>query len=269
MAKFAGSRLGGKMNIGSVAIYLNHPVIAIGATTPIDGKLELGGAPQAASSGHVLIAARAQSGLVCVRLWHRAGLCDGVVIFEGDLTLADGVISVTDIAGSSSYSTRLGEAGVHRIIIAVDDPGSASRVDVLIDSGNEECDLNSVPNYPLPRIRNVERTPLEPVDELGLILSAHDLPFNRLAAAVKLIYLTSPLGADGHRKIGPYRLRMIVEWVRWLSPFLSVEDSQALVDMAADRISGDSNSDFDRVAIEVAADVFRNARIRPHLAAEE
>ncbi len=257
------------MNIGSVAVYLNHPVIAIGATAPLDGKLELSGAPQAVSGEHVLIAARAQSGLVRVRLWHRAGLFDGVVIFNGDLTLADGVISVTDITGSSSYSTRLGEAGVHRVTIAVDDPGSASRIDVLIDSGDEERNLNSVPNYPLPRIRSVERMPLDPVDELGLILSAHDLPFNRLAAAVKLIYLTSPLGVDGLRKISPYRLRMIVEWVRRLSPFLSMEESQALVDIVADRICSDSDSDPDGVASEVAADVFRNASIRPHIAAEE
>ncbi|MFE7526350.1 hypothetical protein ACFU7Y_11565 [Kitasatospora sp. NPDC057542] len=265
MVKFASSKLGGKMNIGSVAVYLNHPVVAIGATVPLDGKLELGGAPQAASGEHVLVAARAQSGLVQVRLWSRLGPCDGAVIFDGNLLLGDGVISVADATGSSCYYTRLGAVGAHRVTVSVDDPGAASRIDVLIDSGGGKRDLTAVPGYPLPQIGGIEGSLLEPADELGLILSAHDLPFNRLAAAIKLIHSTSAVETDGRRKISPYRLRMIAEWIRWLRPALSIAKSQELADMTADRLRGDSKSDSDAVAIEAAADVFRNVNIWPFI----
>lgn len=69
----------------------------------------------------------------------------------GALSLvSDGEPSVAEELGMSRFVQHIGSAGVHRIRVAVDDPGAASRVDVVIDSGSEERALTSVDGYPLP-----------------------------------------------------------------------------------------------------------------------
>ncbi|MER7694472.1 hypothetical protein [Streptomyces sp. NPDC097610] len=82
---------------------------------------------------HVQIAARAQMGLVRVRLWNRAGPAAGSVLFDGDLVLDDGAVGVGDILGVSRFVQNVGTPGAHHIRVTVDDPDIASRIDVVID----------------------------------------------------------------------------------------------------------------------------------------
>ncbi|MGH3192631.1 MAG: hypothetical protein ACRDPY_42890 [Streptosporangiaceae bacterium] len=75
----------------------------------------------------------------------------------------------------------------HRVCIYADDVEAASRIDVLIDAGDQVSELTAVPGYELAPIRGVSAGGLEVADELELILNGYDRPFSRLAAAVKRI----------------------------------------------------------------------------------
>jgi len=248
------------MLIGNTSIYLNHRVIRIGSTLPPDDVLELQGAPAVASDRHVQIAARAQVGLVRVRLWSKVGPVAGTSVFDGVLSLEDGAIAVSDILGTSSYIQKFGTPGEHRISISVDDPGLASRIDVVLDSGVEKVALTAADGYPLPRFMTVDGSALGKSDELGLILSAHDLPLNRLAGAVKLICLASeeddPARAEALRN---FRIRVICEWLRWLSSDLSLEKCNRLGEFISESLHGASMSNLDSLSVNISAEVIERA----------
>lgn len=248
------------MLIGSTSIYLNHRVIRIGSTLPPDDVLQLQGAPLVASDRHVQISARAQVGLVRVRLWSKMGQVGGTSLFDGVLLFEDGAIAVGDILGVSSYIQKFGTPGEHRIAISVDDPGLASRIDVVLDSGAERVKLTAVGGYPLPMFTKVDGSVLGKSDELGLILSAHDLPLNRLAAAVKLIRLASegdePARVEVLRK---FRIRMICEWLRWLSADLALEECTGLGEFISGNLQGVSVGNLDSQAVEISAEVIKRA----------
>ncbi|MGW0671536.1 hypothetical protein [Streptomyces sp. NPDC002746] len=246
------------MMIGSASIYLNNPVLVIGATSPIGGDLALAGAVSVASSEHVLIAARAQVGPVRGRLWSRVGPREGAIVFDGELALADGAIAISDAVGSSCFSTRTSSIGLHRVQVFVDDPGNASRVDVLLDAAAEMSDLTSIPNRPLPGLRGVGDSGLAMADELGMILAAHDLPTNRLAAAVKLLR-SSPVSVENSRReaILAFRIRVVSEWLRWLRPEISLEVCNALGEFIKEQVSGRPEAGSDEIAEEAALEVIR------------
>lgn len=244
------------MLIGSAELYLNHRVIRIGSTAPPEDVLALAGAPLVASRSHVQIAARAQVGLVRVRLWNRAGPAEGSVLFDGDLVLDDGAIGVGDILGVSRFVQNVGDPGVHHIRVAVDDPGIASRVDVVIDSGRDGQALTSVDGYPLPQFVVADNFNLGKSDELGLILSAHDMPHNRLAASFKVIKLASesdPL--DRVEILREFRMRMVCEWLRWVAPVASADAVSAMAGYMSERLDGTATVGLDHASAELAADV--------------
>ncbi|AYG79490.1 hypothetical protein DWB77_01605 [Streptomyces hundungensis] len=244
------------MLIGSAEFYLNHRVVRIGATVPPEEDLVLAGAPLVASRSHIQLAARAQMGLVRIRLWNRAGPAGCSVLFEGDLMLDDGAIQVGDILGVSRFVQNIGAPGAHRIRVAVDDPGVASRVDVVIDSGCDGRALTSVNGLPLPQFVVAENVSLGRSDELALILSAHDMPHNRLAASFKVIKLAAesdPL--DRVEILREFRMRMVCEWLRWLARVASVDVAFVMGSHVSTRLDAATMADLDRTSAALAAEV--------------
>jgi hypothetical protein len=244
------------MLIGSVELHLNHRAVRIGATAPPEEVLALAGAPLVASRSHIQIAARTQVGPVRVRLWNRAGPAGGSVLFEGDLVLDDGAIGVGDILGVSRFVENIGEPGAHRIRVAVDDLGVASRVEVIIDSGCDERELTSVDGFPLPHFVVAEDFTLGRSDELGLILSAYDLPYNRLAASFKLIKLAVETDPSGRVEIlREFRMRMVCEWLRWFASVASADVAAVINGYVSERLDATAMVDLDLASAELAADV--------------
>lgn len=242
------------MLIGSAELHLNHRVIRIGATAPPEEDLALAGAPLAASRSHIQLAARAQMGLVRIRLWNQAGPAGGSVLFEGDLMLDGGVIGVGDILGVSRFVQNIGEPGAHRIRVAVDVPGVASRVDVVIDASHDERTLTSVEGFPLPHFVVAENFTLGRSDELGLILSTHDIPLNRLAASLKVIKLAAESDPPDRVEIlRKFRMRMVCEWLRWLAPATSAGVAHMMENYVSERLDSAVMTDLDRVSAELAA----------------
>ncbi|MFD3381250.1 MULTISPECIES: hypothetical protein [unclassified Streptomyces] len=170
--------------------------------------------------------------------------------------LDDGAIGVGDILGVSRFVQNIGEPGAHRIRVAVDAPGVASRVDVVIDSGCDGRALTSVDGLPLPQFVVAENFTLGRSDELGLILSAHDMPHNRLAASFKVIKLAAesdPL--DRVKILREFRMRMVCEWLRWLAPVASMGVASVMGSYVSERLDAATMADLDRASAELAADV--------------
>lgn len=248
------------MLVGSADISLNHPVIRVGSAEIPDDVLALQGRALVAGARHLHIAARAQVGLVRVRLWNGASPVEGTVIFDGSLRLDGGVVCVGDVLGISSFKYGFDVPGNQRMLVSVDDPGSASRVDVVIDPGMQEVSLTACRNHALPLFRVVDSSSLDSTDELGLILSAHNIPLRRLAAALKLVSLVAGKDDAARRSVMmEFRIRMIGEWLRWISPILAEGETSSLSSFILERLQGEVPVDVDSFAIEISSEVLRRA----------
>ena len=247
------------MRIGSTDIYANHPIVMVGSTRRVDDPLSLDGAAAVATDKHVSVATRGQASLFRVSLWKEVGPLTGVVVFDGSLVLADHSIAVFDVENLSSFAVTIGGTERHRFVILVDDPGSASRLDVIIDCGSGARGLRAVPGFRLFDVSLSPSTELGPSDELALILSGHDCPMNRLAAAIKLIG-ESPVARPA---IKSFWIRMLVEWVRWLSPWQSLAESRAISAVVEQRLAGVSSESIDIVAVELASGLLRRITQEP------
>ncbi|MFD9374179.1 hypothetical protein ACFWBH_01345 [Streptomyces sp. NPDC059999] len=248
------------MLIGGADIYLNHPVIRVGSGGLQENLTPLGGSPFIVTGECIRIAARAQVGLVRVRVWNEASPIEGVVVFDGSLLLSDGSVYIGDVLGASRYQQRVGDPGDQRLMVSVDDPGKASRINIVVNPGRREVTLTSSQGHPLPSFLVTAASALGSMDELGLILSAHDIPLNRLAAAVKLIHLASR--EDGPARRVPmmeFRIRMVSEWLRWISPGLSEEKASLISSFISERLHDALSDDIDSASVAISSEVLQRA----------
>lgn len=221
------------MQIGLVDVYANHGVLAIGNRPELDVDVTLQGAA-VVSPSQILLATRGQSGLVRVRLWNGIAPRLGVEVVATKLELLSQHLFVFDIEKIGVHSFVVDRSGTIPIRVLVDDPGFASRVDVLIGEMGEERELTTVAGHPLFSITVRSGMELEAADELDMILSGHDLPLSRVAAAIKLIVI-APAARPA---ILDSRLRQVVEWSRWLTPQQSVDRSRELGRLLRSGIAG-------------------------------
>jgi hypothetical protein len=249
--------------IGSVEIYLNHRIVRIGSKETPAEVSSLGGAPVAASGSHIHVAARAQAGLVRVKLWNKAGPMRGAVIFDGQISLVDGCIAIGDILNVSSFVQSFGPPGLHQIRVSVDDPGNASRIDVILDPGVNLISLTSADGYAIPYEWTAGAAAIGRFDELGLVLSSHDLAVARLSAALKIVLIAYQEGEVGSREyLHDFGIRLIVEWLRWLRDGISEETASEVGRDISTRLSDlrtlESDEDVSRLASEVIESLHRS-----------
>ncbi|WP_433354484.1 hypothetical protein ACQPYV_28630 [Micromonospora saelicesensis] len=235
------------MQLGLMDVYSNHGVLVIGDKVGPDGDVTLQGA-FTVSSSHVLLATRGQAGLVRVCLWDGVGPRRGVEVAATRLELSDQHLSIFDIERIGLHSFATGRSGAVPIRVWVDDPGCASRVDILIGEDGDERELTSVAGRPLSSVTVSSGAEMEVADELGLILSGHDSPLGRLAAAIKLIS-TAPVARPA---ILDSRIDQVVEWSRWLNPQQSLARSRELGEFVRTEIVGLQKPVQDVEAIDLA-----------------
>jgi hypothetical protein len=246
------------MKIGSADLYANHPIIVVGSDEPPNDDLELGEAAAVASERHVMIATRGQAALTRVTVWKEVGPRVGKVVFSGELSLREGFISVADVECLSTLKVPIGTPNRRAAVILVDDPGWASRVDMVVDAGPNIRSLTAVPGLPIFDVSLPASGEFGPSDELGLILSGHDIPVNRLAAAIKLIAESSA----ARPAIKSFRIRMVVEWVRWLSPELPLSLSRSLGAYIEERLAQMIDKPIDEQAAAIATEVLQETTSR-------
>jgi len=123
-----------------VDIYVNHPVLHLGATDWVPVSLELGSAPTTGCDAHVAVRVRPQRGLIKVRFFTQRQEPeaegpdpDFTTVFDGSLLLPDGRIAVGDVEQTTRFVHRLGDRGEYDVRVAVDSPGpDAGAIDVVI-----------------------------------------------------------------------------------------------------------------------------------------
>lgn len=243
------------MKVGSVDLYANHPMVIVGSEQHVDDATPLGGSAAVATESHVTIATRGQAALVRVSLWMHEGPRIGTIVFDGRVTLASHFLAVRDVEGISRFVAAVGGSGSHRLMVLVDDPGYASRVAVIVDGGDDVRSLTAVVRYPMFDV--VRSDPeLDPSDELALILGGHDLPLNRLAAALKVAAQTPGV----RPAIRSFWTSLIVEWIRWLSPWLSFSESQAIGETIEERLAARADDSVDEWAAATAVEILNGIR---------
>jgi hypothetical protein len=197
---------------GAVELYANHAVLILGSTGwP---ELDWDGSPASADGRHVAIMTRGQIDHTRVSFWSGTMPMLGEVVFDGDLDLDDYRICVGDIEGLGRWTQRVGRTGSQRVIVRVDDPGRASRIQVGLDI-RPDARVLPLPSTGGPVLFSVltsERDSMALADERGLALDGHDSPLARLTAAIRL--LSGPDGTKPwHDK---YEATLVAEWLRWL-----------------------------------------------------
>ncbi|MEV0569541.1 hypothetical protein [Dactylosporangium sp. NPDC050588] len=212
------------MLTGAVEVYANHGVLIVGSTGwP---ELERNDGPADADGRHVVVKTRGQVAHTRVSFWSESMPVLGALVFDGDLDLEGYTICVGDIEGLRRWTQRIGRTGSQRVIVRVDDPGYASRVDVGLDISSD-AQVRPLPAAGGPVLFNVltsEQNGMNLSDERGLALDGHDSPHARLATAIGLLSDRSPLrpGQDG------YEAGLIAEWLRWLRTDLDRAGAVAL-----------------------------------------
>jgi hypothetical protein len=207
---------------GAAEIYANHAVIIVGSTGP--AAVTWGDGPVGADDHHVAIKTRGQIAHTRVCFWSHVMPLVGHEVFDGQLDLPDYKICVGDIEGLGRWTQRIGRAGVQRVVVRVDDPGRASRVNVGLDIGTH---VAQVPDFEEPALMEVVASGpdmLSMPGQRGLILDGHDSPHARLTAAIRTLSASEP----DDRGLERYEVGIIVEWLRWLGKDLSFDRAQTL-----------------------------------------
>jgi hypothetical protein len=240
------------MKDGAVEIYLNHPVVIVGATSNVDTSLTLGDLVVVASRSHILISTRAQIAPVTVSFWSSVAVRVGKVVYDGPLEFPDSYVCVADVEGSVRYTKRIGGSGVHHVLVSVDDPGAASRIHVVFDGVWIEGHLSEASTGLLAgSVAPTGPEALEPPDELEFVLAEHDAPQWRLAAAIRLISLRPREKST----LFLYDIRTLTEWLRWLGPSVSLARAQSCARLVRERLEIVGGPVSSSLSAEIAAQV--------------
>ncbi len=126
------------MQIAGVEVYVNHPVLHLGATDWVPTSLDLGDADAASCDTHVAVRVRPQLDLIRVRVFRNSDDPAGAdprftTVFDGQLLLPDGRLAVGDVEGLTRFVRLVGDRGAWNVRVAVDNPGWEARaIDVTI-----------------------------------------------------------------------------------------------------------------------------------------
>ncbi|MFC8538117.1 hypothetical protein ACFUJY_29960 [Streptomyces sp. NPDC057249] len=133
------------MQIAGVDIYVNHPVLHLGATDWVPLSLALNASPAASCDTHVAVRVRPQKGLIKVRLFTPSDDPQAqhpdpefTTVFDGTLLLPDGRIAVGDVEQQTRFVHRVGDRGQFNVRVAVNAPGpDVSAVDIVISDSSK------------------------------------------------------------------------------------------------------------------------------------
>lgn len=128
------------VQVAGVDIYVNHPVLHLGATDWVPLSLTLEADPAASCETHVAVRVRAQQGLIKVRLFTQSQTQESerpdpafTTVFDGSILLPDGRMAVGDVEQLTRFVYRVGDRGEFNVRVAVDSPGAnAGAIDATI-----------------------------------------------------------------------------------------------------------------------------------------
>jgi hypothetical protein len=251
--------------IGTVEVYANHAWVIVGSSgwpelTDWDVTL-----PASADTHHVAIQTRGQVAQTRVSFWSGAMPLHGELVFDGDLDLNDYTICAGDLERNTRWIRRTRQSGPQRVIVRVDDPGHASRVQVGLDLGADPQvrPLPSAGGPPLFDVLVARGHDMPLPNERGLALDGHDSPHARLTAAIHL--LSGPDPSKPWRE--GYESTLLAEWLRWTAIDLDFPAAEALGQQIRNRVrsshSGQSGTVSQQEAAEIAGTIMDSVSRHP------
>lgn len=242
-----------EMRIAAVQMLVNNPHVIFGSTEVVEDFIEIP-SPEASlvKGGHLAARTRAQVAPVLIQVWRGPHPALGTVAFDGPAYLPDGSLFVLDVERLTMFSRKCGAPGSHRLTVRVDEVGEASRVDLVLDGGENRMELSRIDAYPLPAVAGVS-APLAPADILNLILSDFDHPKARLVNAMDLVIHewvadTSPRAAV-HRSS---RVRQIIEWMRWAFPLVGLGELKRVGSVIDREVAGITDGRDGELAVRIS-----------------
>ena len=238
---------------GAVEVYANHAFVILGTIDwpeLDDWDVTL---PASADAHHVAIKTRGQVAHTRVTFWSGAMPLVGQLVFDGELDLDDYRICVGDLEYNNQWIKRIQQSGPQRVIVRVDDPGNASRVQVGLDLGPDP-EVRPLPSAGEPRLFEVlvaRQHDMSLPNARGLVLDGHDSPHARLTAAIRLLSIPDPAKSwrESHESEG------IAEWLRWLAIDLDFAAAAALGQQVQDLVRTRRSGQDETVSPEDAAEI--------------
>lgn len=220
------------MLIGHTDVFPQHAAVFAGKDTEPSTVVTdefTSGKPAAWDDGHVLVKSRGSFDLTSVHLWSGAMPATGETIFDGTLYLPDGKLRIFDLMTMNVLTRKL-DGLRPRLLIRVDEPGRAARVDIGIDLGEELFVPRTAPGFPLPPLLSSTEYLERPANEFAELLADRDMPVSRLAAAILLmVEKVEPERID-------YRVSALEEWLRGLSRSLPHREASTLAADVGERV---------------------------------
>jgi hypothetical protein len=214
------------MLIGHVQLYADHPFVFIGKDTEVNDEVTDAWTeekPATWDSSYIQVKSNGLDGLTSVYLWTGAMPAVGEVIFDGKLHLPDSKVRIFDLMASNFLTKDLHSPNPH-LLVRVDEPGNAARIDVGVNLGRDLYTLRTAPGHPLPSLISSTAYLESTAAEFGEILGDRDAAEARLAAAILLL-----VEREEFERL-EWRVDRLREWIRLLSRSLPYQDA---VDLAA------------------------------------
>ncbi|MGI5240333.1 hypothetical protein [Dactylosporangium sp. CA-139066] len=206
------------MKTGRLDLNMEHAFLILGAPTEYRSELLGASTPIGISDSHLVLTVQAQMALVRIDFWSNVEMRAGTVLFDGEIDLPDGRLYVRDVDELVWHRFSFGPPGRQRILVAVDDPGAASRVWIVSSQGHNgddgrfdgECFGGVAPNARHPSFPEL----------LGYYLADHDSPSDRLSAVILLL----AKNCERTGLLRDYYMSQVREWLRRLSPTVTHND---------------------------------------------
>lgn len=210
------------MLVSAVEFYAGYGTVLIGSMALPEVEWD---GPVGSDDHHVVVQATGRDTLTRVSFWRDTMPLVGEVVFDGELRLENQTLWLGDINRHSWWSMRLFRGGdTQRLVVRVDDPGRASRIDVGIDIGSHLTSLSPSNGPALFDVRTSAADGLSAPTALGLVLDGHDSAHARLSTAITILSGEDP--ATPWRE--QYELSNVVQWLRWLGIGLSMSRAEEL-----------------------------------------
>ncbi|GAA3807091.1 hypothetical protein ACFS5L_42475 [Streptomyces phyllanthi] len=211
------------MKVAEVQVFLNYGTLVVGSDSDPDFDL-LDSTLPASDAHHVMLPTRAQIAPVRVRVWRGAAPEPARQIFTGDVVLATGYLTMREVLEPPFFLWPTVSAGARvTLSIGTDAWDEATDVTIVV--------CPTADSLPDVRSRSGFVASVAEISSLGridLVLTGHNYPEDRLAAALRILRRASEEEISEARV--RYGIATVMEWLKWLHPAISPEALEEVSD---------------------------------------
>ncbi|MGW1502108.1 hypothetical protein ACWCQW_26685 [Streptomyces mirabilis] len=224
------------MKIGEVEVFLNYGQLVIGSGGDPEFDL-LVATPPVNDAHHVVLTTRAQIAPVRVSVWRGAAPKASRQIFDGEVVLPTGYLTLREASDSPFFVWPVISAGERvALSIGVDAWDEATVVTVVVDPGADSMpDVRSRDGF------TASVAAITSLSRIDQVLTGYSYPVDRLAAAIRIMRAASDEGVSDARI--RYGIASVVEWLKWLHPAISPDVLEGVPERIRNGFSGVSSEE--------------------------